>query len=88
MLFELLAKIFAQDNQPIRGIYERNDVAIRELEGMEQYKGFFPLEGYPIPDSTETTITENGITYAVDLRMDRKPDSSWTRNTTALRSQN
>lgn len=28
MLFELLAKIFAQDNQPIRGIYERNDVAI------------------------------------------------------------
>ena len=48
MLFELLAKIFAQDNQPIRGIYERNDVAIRELEGMEQYKGFFPLEGYAV----------------------------------------
>ena len=72
MLFELLAKIFAQDNQPIRGIYERNDVAIRELEGMEQYKGFFPLEGYPIPDSTETTITENGITYAVDFENGQK----------------
>ncbi len=72
MLFELLAKIFAQDNQPIRGIYERNDVAIRELEGMEQYKGFFPLEGYPIPDSTETTITENGIAYAVDFENGQK----------------
>lgn len=72
MLFELLAKIFVQDNQPIRGIYERNDVAIRELEGMEQYKGFFPLEGYPIPDSTETTITENGITYAVDFENGQK----------------
>lgn len=72
MLFELLAKIFAQDNQPIRGIYERNDVAIRELEGMEQYKGFFPLEGYPIPDSAETTITENGITYAVDFENGQK----------------
>lgn len=72
MLFELLAKIFAQDNQPIRGIYERNDVAIRELEGMEQYKGFFPLEGYPIPDSTETTITENGVTYAVDFENGQK----------------
>ena len=72
MLFELLAKIFAQDNQPIRGIYERNDVAIRELEGMEQYKGFFPLEGYPIPDSTETTITENEITYAVDFENGQK----------------
>lgn len=72
MLFELLAKIFAQDNQPIRGIYERDDVAIRELEGMEQYKGFFPLEGYPTPDSTETTITENGITYAVDFENGQK----------------
>lgn len=72
MLFELLAKIFAQDSQPIRGIYERNDVAIRELEGMEQYKGFFPLKGYPIPDSTETTITENGITYAVDFENGQK----------------
>lgn len=72
MLFELLAKIFAQDNQPIRGIYERNDVAIRELEGMEQYKGFFPLEGYSIPDSTETTIAENGITYAVDFENGQK----------------
>ena len=91
MLFELLAKIFAQDNQPIRGIYERNDVAIRELEGMEQYKVFFPLEGYPIPDSTETTITENGITYAVDFENGQKTgfflDQKYNRHAVAKLSR-
>lgn len=72
MIFELLAKIFREEGQPLRGIYERNDVAIRELEGMEQYKGFFPLKDCPIPDSTQTTITENGITYAVDFENGQK----------------
>lgn len=72
MIFELLAKIFREEGQPLRGIYERNDVAIRELEGMEQYKGFFPLKDCPIPDSTQTTITENRITYAVDFENGQK----------------
>ena len=72
MIFELLAKIFREEGQPLRGIYERNDVAIRELEGMEQYKGFFPLKDCPVPDSTQTTITENGITYAVDFENGQK----------------
>ena len=39
---------------------------------MEQYKGFFPLKDCPIPDSTQTTITENGITYAVDFENGQK----------------
>ena len=34
MLFAALAKIFDELGEPLRGIYERNDVAIRELEGM------------------------------------------------------
>lgn len=72
MLFTLLAKLFDQLGQPIRGIYERNDVAIRELEGMEQSKGFYPLPDRPIPDSTTTTITENGITYLVDFENGQK----------------
>src|SRR5699024_6259228 len=58
MLFAALAKIFDELGEPLRGIYERNDVAIRELEGMEQYKGFYPLPDRPLPDSTTTTITE------------------------------
>ena len=47
-------------------------MAIRELEGMEQYKGFYPLPDRPLPDSTTTTITENGITYAVDVENGQK----------------
>ena len=39
LLFPLLVKILREDGQEIRGIYERNDVSIRELEGMEQGKG-------------------------------------------------
>ena len=72
MLFAALEKIFDELGEPLRGIYERNDVAIRELEGMEQYKGFYPLPDRPLPDSTTTTITENGITYAVDFENGQK----------------
>lgn len=72
MLFAALAKIFDELGEPLRGIYERNDVAIRELEGMGQYKGFYPLPDRPLPDSTTTTITENGITYAVDFENGQK----------------
>ena len=43
MLFPLLVRILREDGQGIRGIYERNDVAIRELEGLSQEKGWFPL---------------------------------------------
>lgn len=72
MLFSLLYKILKEDGQRIDGLYERNDVAIRELEGMEQGKGFFPLAGLPTPSFTETTITENGIEYRVDFENGQK----------------
>ncbi len=72
MLFSLLYRILKEDGQRIDGLYERNDVAIRELEGMEQGKGFFPLAGLPIPTFTETTITENGIEYRVDFENGQK----------------
>ena len=72
MLFRSLWEILQEDGQEIRGIYERNDVAIRELEGMEQGKGFFPLEGKEIPQETETYIVENGIRYEVDFENGQK----------------
>ena len=80
MLFPLLVKVLREDGAQIRGIYERNDVAIRALEGLEQGKGWFPL-GEEFPD-TVTEICENGIRYRVDVRTDRKPASSWIRSTT------
>ena len=67
MLFPLLVDVLNRDGAGIRGVYERNDVAIRALEGMEQGKGWFPIPGRPTPESTVTTITENGIEYLVDV---------------------
>lgn len=69
LLFELLLKVLRDDGQTIRGIYERNDVAIRELEGMRQGKGFFSVGTDPVWDeeaSGSARITENGILYDVD----------------------
>ena len=72
MLFPLLAQVLREDGQDIRGIYERNDVAIRALEGMEQNKGWFPLAGESHPESTLTEICENGIYYSVDVENGQK----------------
>ncbi|MCD8338150.1 MAG: class I SAM-dependent rRNA methyltransferase [Lachnospiraceae bacterium] len=44
VIFPLLYQTLAEDGQQIRGIYERNDVSIRELEGLKQYKGWYPLD--------------------------------------------
>ena len=72
MLFPLLVQVLREDGQDIRGIYERNDVAIRALEGMEQNKGWFPLAGESHPESAVTEICENGIYYRVDVENGQK----------------
>ncbi len=72
MLFPLLVQVLREDGQEIRGMYERNDVAIRALEGMEQNKGWFPLAGETHPESTVTEICENGIVYRVDVENGQK----------------
>jgi 23S rRNA (cytosine1962-C5)-methyltransferase len=72
MLFRLLYRILTEDGQQIDGIYERNDSGLRNLEGMEQNCGFFPLEGLPKPDFNTTVIHENGIEYAVDFANGQK----------------
>lgn len=72
VVFPLLVKVLRSDGQDIRGIYERNDVAIRELEGLPQNKGWYPLPGETPPDSTVTEICENGIFYRVDVENGQK----------------
>ena len=72
VIFSLLYEVLTADGQEIRGIYERNDVAIRKLEGLEENKGWYPLEGVPTPEKTETTIVENGIKYTVDFENGQK----------------
>src|SRR5215831_4119906 len=50
-IIQALEKIF----QP-KGIYERNDVPVRELEGLPQQKGFLSA-----PFDTQIIINENGL---------------------------
>ena len=57
-----LEKIFSP-----KGIYERNDVPVRELEGMEQHKGFLSAEF-----DTNIIINENGIKFYIDIANGQK----------------
>jgi len=50
-----------------KGIYERNDVPVRELEGMEQHKGFLSAQF-----DTNIVIHENGIKLHVDIANGQK----------------
>lgn len=50
-----------------RGIYERNDVPVRELEGLKQHKGFLRGEFDP-----QFVITENGLKMQVDVAEGQK----------------
>lgn len=72
MLFPLLCSILEKDGVNISGIFERNDVKIRELEGLTQNKGFFPLPGKSEPAKRKTEIIENGIRYEVDFENGQK----------------
>jgi 23S rRNA (cytosine1962-C5)-methyltransferase len=62
VIVEVLDEIF----QP-KGIYERNDISVRELEGLPQVKGF--LKGN---FDTKVEIVENGIKVIVDVENGQK----------------
>lgn len=66
LLYEEMKKDF-----DIKGIYIRNDVDIREKEGLSEYKGWFDL-GEKIPSETKTVIVENDIKYIVDFENGQK----------------
>ncbi len=56
----------------VGGIYERNDVAIRELEGLPQTKGWYEADFAPHGDTCLSEIVENGIHYTVDFENGQK----------------
>ncbi len=66
-ILDLCKKVLAEDGVVIRGIYERSDAKVRELEGLERTKGF-------IGDSfdTKVLIEENGVKYYVDVENGQK----------------
>lgn len=63
---DIIVKLL-QERYGAKGIYERSDVNVRELEGMEQYKGFLTE-----PFDTTVQIQENGVKYYVDLENGQK----------------
>ena len=71
-LFPILVDVLRADGQAISGIFERNDAAIRSLEGLEQNKGWYSLPGGTPPASPVTEICENGMFYAVDVENGQK----------------
>jgi len=61
-IVKALEKIFKP-----KGIYERNDVPVRELEGLPQHKGFLSA-----PFDTKIVINENGLKFNVDIENGQK----------------
>ena len=72
MLFPLIVEVLEQDGETIDGLFERNDVVLREKEGLTQNKGWFPLPGKKTPESPITEICENGVFYRVDVENGQK----------------
>lgn len=63
---DVIASIL-QDMFHPRGIYERNDVPVRELEGLSQHKGFLGA-----PFDTTIQIREDKFTFWADLKNGQK----------------
>jgi 23S rRNA (cytosine1962-C5)-methyltransferase len=78
VIVEALLEIFSP-----KGIYERNDVPVRELEGLPQQKGFLTA-----PFETKIIIKENGLQFYVDLANGQKTGYFLDQqdNRTAIRS--
>lgn len=73
VIFSKVIEIMREYGEEINCFYERNDVKIRKLEGMEEYKGFYK---HPLLDEskehTTLVITENNIKYNVDVENGQK----------------
>ena len=66
-IVRILREILSEDGITIKGVYERSDAKVRELEGMERAKGFIGPEF-----DTTVQIEENGVRYWVDVKDGQK----------------
>jgi 23S rRNA (cytosine1962-C5)-methyltransferase len=72
VIFKALIENLREQGAVIRGLYERNDVKVRELDGMEQFKGWHDSPLLPEPGRAVTTIIENGVRYEIDVENGQK----------------
>lgn len=70
VIYRALCEQLEAMGEHVSGIYERNEAALRDLEGLPRYKGWY--EGLPHGESTVTEICENGVRYAVDVESGQK----------------
>ena len=69
MIYSLLINVLAENGEHISGIFERNELQLRKLEGLDEYKGWYGLSH---PERTSTQIRENSIIYNVDFENGQK----------------
>jgi ribosomal protein L11 methyltransferase (prmA) len=69
MIYDILLEVFKENGHIIQAIYERNDIKVREKEGLTSYKGFYYN---PNNISPQTIINENGIQLQVDIENGQK----------------
>ena len=66
LLYSLLLEVLAERGVKICAVYERNEAALRDKEGLPKYKGFLDLPGLACDLDGHVEICENGIYYDVD----------------------
>ena len=71
-VYRVLTEVIRASGERVNGIFERNDLALRTREGLEEGKGWYRAEWLPEPGGTSTVITENGIKYFVDFENGQK----------------
>ena len=67
IILDKCKKVLSEDGVQLKGIYERSDAKVRELEGLERTKGFIGAEF-----DTKVLIEENGVKYYVDVENGQK----------------
>lgn len=66
LLFSQLCRLLSEMGEAPLAIYERNDVALREKEGLPKAKGFYHALGLSDDLDGHITILENGLLFDVD----------------------
>lgn len=67
LIIDICKEVLQNDGITIRGVYERSDAKVRELEGLERVKGFIGAEF-----DTNVPIIENDVKYIVDVKDGQK----------------
>lgn len=67
LVFPALVDNLRQHGETVNALCLRNDVAIREKEGLPQFVGFYSYDGLCNDHQGNTIISENGIQYKIDF---------------------